>query len=182
MAGAGEFWVFAYGSLMWNPGFRFRFRDRRPALLRGYHRAFCLTSTHFRGTPDCPGVVLGLDRGGACRGVAYLVPEEDHAETHAYLRERELQHYVYLEKHLPVRLDDDRRVPALTYVADRANERYVGRRPVEWIVRRILEGHGHRGACFDYLENTVRHLDEMGIGDGPLHDLLEATRAARGNG
>ena len=78
-----DLWVFAYGSLIWDPGFPFE--EARPALLRGYHRAFCLYSTRYRGTPERPGLVLGLDRGGACRGVAFRVPGRHAAEVLRYL-------------------------------------------------------------------------------------------------
>jgi len=172
-----DFWVFGYGSLMWDPGFEHL--ERRPALLRGYHRAFCVTSHRYRGTPERPGLVLGLDRGGSCRGVAYRVVGTQRETTLAYLHDREMIHYVYIPKELPVVLDDGRRLSAHTYVADTAHQRYAGKLPRERLVEMILQGHGQRGACVDYLENTVRHLDELGIADGPLHDLLTQVRAAR---
>ena len=103
---AADLYVFAYGSLMWDPGFRFV--ERRRGLLRGYHRAFCIYSHHYRGTPQNPGLVLGLAPGGACRGIVYRVAPADDKEVRAYLWEREIGNDgVYVEKHLPVLLDGD---------------------------------------------------------------------------
>ncbi|MCP4328724.1 MAG: gamma-glutamylcyclotransferase [Alphaproteobacteria bacterium] len=173
-----DIWVFGYGSLMWHPGFDHC--ERAPALLRGYHRAFCLTSYRYRGTPEKPGLVLGLDRGGSCRGIAYRVAAERRDATLAYLHDREMVHYIYIPKALPVVLDDGRRVVAHTYTADPKHERYAGGLPVDELVQMVVQGHGERGACAEYLENTVRHLDELGINDGPLHDLLDRVAAVRG--
>jgi cation transport protein ChaC len=173
-----DLWVFAYGSLMWNPGFEHV--ERQPALLRGYHRAFCIYSISYRGTPDCPGLVLGLDRGGACRGIAYRVPETFRVATMTYLDAREMTYFVYVPKTLPVTLDDGRRIFAHTYVADPNHERYAGKLRLDELVPFVLQGYGERGACADYLENTVLHLDELGIRDGLLHDLLERVQERRG--
>ena len=178
MADTDEFWIFGYGSLMWHPGFDHL--ERVPALLRGYHRAFCIVSHHYRGTAERPGLVLGLDRGGSCRGIAYRAPADRRDEIMAYLHDREMIHYVYLQKRLPLALDDGRRIFAETYVADPDNDQYAGKLPIEELVRLTLQGHGNRGACAEYLENTVLHLDELGIRDGPLHDLRDRVRAAQG--
>jgi len=179
MPDSDEFWIFGYGSLMWHPGFDHL--ERVPALLRGYHRAFCIISRHYRGTAERPGLVLGLDRGGACRGIAYRAPADRRDEVMAYLHDREMIHYVYVHKQLPVALGDGRRVLADTYVADPDNDQYAGKLPVEELVRLTLQGLGSRGACAEYLENTVFHLDELGIRDGPLHDLLDRVRTAQGD-
>ncbi|MDJ0947868.1 MAG: gamma-glutamylcyclotransferase [Alphaproteobacteria bacterium] len=167
-----DFWVFGYGSLMWDPGFDFL--ERQPALLRGYHRAFCLYSHHYRGTPERPGLVLGLDRGGSCRGMAYRVADALKDSVQEYLYAREMLHYVYDERMVPVALPD-RRVLAHTYVADRSHEQYA-RLTLEETARLIAQGCGERGKNRDYLENTVQHLDELGVADGPLHDLRDRVR------
>jgi len=172
-----DLWVFGYGSLMWNPGFPFL--ERTPARVHGFHRAFCMTSEKYRGTPDRPGLVLGLDRGGSCLGIAYRVAAADREATVAYLHEREMFQYVYLPKTVCARLGDGRRVSAHTYVADRHHPRYAGGLPRDRIVRMIAQGRGQRGRCSEYLENTVRHLDELGIEDGPMHALLDEVRAYR---
>jgi cation transport protein ChaC len=97
-----ENWVFGYGSLMWNPGFRFT--ERRRAVIHGYHRSLCMLSHMYRGTPDRPGLVLGLDIGGACHGIAFRVADQDWAEAKAYLHAREQVTYMYQELVKPVRL------------------------------------------------------------------------------
>src|SRR5256885_16558684 len=123
----GDLWVFGYGSLMWRPGFEFI--EKVPARLIGEHRALCVYSFVHRGTPEKPGLVLGLDRGGACRGIAFRVAEPNRAATVAYLRAREQVTSVYREVMRAVWLENDarQRVSALTYVVDRSEERRVGK-------------------------------------------------------
>jgi cation transport protein ChaC len=105
-----DFWVFAYGSLMWNP--EFPHQGVRPARLLGYHRAFCVYSHHYRGTRERPGLVLGLDRGGSCLGRAYKVRAADGAEAAAILDERERRGGVYDPRWVEVRFADHRRAQA----------------------------------------------------------------------
>jgi cation transport protein ChaC len=164
-----DFWVFAYGSLMWRPGFEFV--EACPALLRGYHRAFCIASTHYRGSPEVPGLVLGLDRGGACRGRAYRIAAEQAAKVARYLHEREMVGGVYEPRWLKIKTPRGERTAA-AYVADRQNEQYAGKLPDDQIVAAIRRGVGVAGSNRDYLRSTVEHLDELGIADGPLHRLL----------
>ena len=171
-----SFWVFGYGSLMWRPDFPFR--EAAPALLRGYHRAFCIWSFHYRGSEDRPGLVLGLDRGGACRGRAFRVAKADAAAVCAYLHEREMITGVYEPRLLPVEVGK-RRVLAAAYLADRRHAQYAGKLSPERILRHILAGVGKSGSNYDYLESTVAHLDELGIADGPLHRLLEMAHRRR---
>ncbi len=160
--------VFAYGSLIWRPGFAFE--ARRPALLRGFHRRFCLTSRYYRGTAEQPGLVLGLDRGGACRGVTFTVAAEAAEATLAYLdaRENVAGEIVYTRRLLPVRLlDSGRVVQAVTYVADRRHAAYCRPAP-EVAAAAIARGIGQAGANRDYLINTVSHLRDLGIRDAAL--------------
>ncbi|MFT5539041.1 MAG: cation transport protein ChaC [Alphaproteobacteria bacterium] len=170
----GDLWVFGYGSLMWDPGFPFL--ARRPALLRGYHRALCVYSHVWRGTPACPGLVLGLDRGGACRGIAFRVAADEAAQVIDYLDRRERVTEVYVRKPMTVLLAGGERVVVETYVVDRAHLQYAGRLDPQESVRLVRQGSGRGGANFDYLENTVRHLDEMGLKEGALHDLARLVR------
>ena len=118
--------MFGYGSLMWRPGFEYIERVR--ARLIGEHRALCVYSFVHRGTPEKPGLVLGLDRGGACRGIAFRVAAQDSAATIAYLREREQVTSVYREVMRSVWLENDarQRVSALAYVVDRGHVQYAG--------------------------------------------------------
>ena len=183
----GDLWVFGYGSLMWRPGFPFR--ERHLATLTGYHRSLCIFSHVHRGTPDMPGLVLGLDRGGRCRGVAFGVAATDAEATLAYVREREQVTAVYIERHIKVRLDDGRNVPAVTYVADRAHSQYAGRLPTEELLRLVNQGAGISGANPDYVRATHRQLIEMGVSDSilagiaarlsqPAGDQAEAARSS----
>ncbi|MFQ5959201.1 MAG: gamma-glutamylcyclotransferase [Alphaproteobacteria bacterium] len=171
-----DIWVFGYGSLMWRP--EFPHRAAEPALIRGYHRAFCVRSVRYRGTRERPGLVLGLDRGGSCRGRAFRVAGPDAADVLAYLDEREMITRVYVRRIVPVELARGR-VRAYTFVVDRAHEQYAGKLSFERAAEIILNGTGAAGDNVEYLENTVAHLDELGIADGPLHVLLRLVEARR---
>lgn len=172
----GDFWVFGYGSLMWDPGFPYLREE--PALLYGYHRAFCIYSQRYRGTRERPGLVLGLDRGGACRGRAFRVAAADGEAVICYLYEREMFDHVYEPRWLEV-LVGRRRVRALAHVANRANVAYAGKLADARVVEIILGGHGARGPNIDYLVNTVAHIDELCIADTPIHRILRLVEAKR---
>jgi cation transport protein ChaC len=165
-------WVFAYGSLMWRPGFAYA--EARRARLTGYRRCFCIYSVHHRGTPDRLGLVLGLDRGGVCEGVAYRIAAADVAETRRYLRARELVNGVYREALVPVELEQEPRVEvmALAYIVERAHHTYAGRLPLRVQARVIRGAEGVSGANLDYLVSTVRHLGELGIREPELERLV----------
>lgn len=167
----GDFWVFGYGSLMWRPGFAHV--ETHLARLHGYRRALCVTSHVHRGTPERPGLVLGLDRGGSCLGLAFRVPGALRDEVVAYLRARELVTLVYLERLLPVRLAGGDVVPALTYVVDRAHEQYAGALDVDEAARRVSGAVGVSGANEEYVLNTVAHLKALGIRDHWLDGVAE---------
>jgi cation transport protein ChaC len=164
-------WIFAYGSLMWRPGFPYV--EAAPARLHGYHRSLCVYSWVHRGTREVPGVVLGLDRGGSCRGWAFRVSPEQEAEVLAYLDARELVTDVYRRKRVPVTVAD-RRVLAWSYVVRREHQQYAGRLAPEQLLDLVRRGVGRSGNCRDYLLGTVGHLEAMGIVDGPLHVLAQA--------
>ncbi len=167
----GDLWVFGYGSLIWRPGFEFI--ERVPARLIGEHRALCVYSFVHRGTPEKPGLVLGLDRGGACRGVAYRVPANNRKETVAYLRAREQVTSVYREVMRSVWLEDDarQRVSALAYVIDRGHVQYAGRLSIAEQLRHVLQGHGQSGNNRDYVLSTVKAIEAEGFRDATLHQL-----------
>lgn len=168
--GAG-FWVFAYGSLIWNPGFAFA--ERAPARLRGRHRRLCLLSYRYRGVPGNPGVVLGLDRGGSCRGFALRVAPDRAEETLAYLWRREMVTRAYAPAIVSVRRDSDgAALPALTFVVRRNHPQYCGYWTDDAIVELVLQGHGAAGRALDYLRATVAHLDESGMPDRGLAAVL----------
>ena len=168
MKQGGEVWVFAYGSLMWDPGFAYL--EAAPALLRGYHRAFCIYSFVYRGTEARPGLVLGLDRGGACKGMAFRIAAAKGAGVLDYLDAREKVTDVYVRRAVPITVGG-RKVTAHTYVADRGHHQYAGTQTLRQAVRLIAQGAGVGGSNRDYLESTVNHLDKLGITDGPLLQL-----------
>jgi cation transport protein ChaC len=169
----GDLWIFGYGSLMWNPGFRYR--ERAPAVVHGYHRAFCIYSSRWRGTPERPGLVLGLDRGGACRGVAFLVAAADVAETLNELWQREMRRKVYLPRLLRARLPDAE-ARAFTFVADPRHAGYAGGLSIEETARLVGTCCGARGPNIEYLTRTIDHLEELGVRD---HNLLRVLAAVR---
>jgi glutathione-specific gamma-glutamylcyclotransferase len=171
--GTGELWVFGYGSLMWRPGFEFL--ERVPARLKGLHRAFCVFSYVHRGTPERPGLVLGLDRGGMCRGIAYRVAAGARAKTIAYLRAREQVTSVYLEAMRRIELEDAarRQVSALCYIVDRGHVQYAGRLSLAERVHYVRQGHGRSGPNREYVLDAVRALEALGYRETDLHLLAE---------
>ena len=165
-------WVFGYGSLIWNPAFAYD--ERRVGTLYGYHRRFCFWSTAGRGTPDAPGMMLGLDRGGSCPGVVLGVRRE-RAETElASVFMRELTGRAYHVRLLRVATGDGP-VRAIAFVADREARNYAGRVPDAEIARHIAQGCGHLGSCADYLFNTTQHLKRLGVRDRRLEKLCRLT-------
>ncbi len=164
-----DFWVFGYGSLMWNPGFEFQ--EKIPARAFGYRRSLCVHSWVHRGTQEKPGLVLGLDHGGSCRGMAFRVDRSLKDEVVAYLRERELVTHVYKERTMPVLLGDGRRALALTYVIDRAHVQYAGALSAETAAAIVADAVGKSGANPDYVLNTLSHLKGMGIRDHWLEEV-----------
>jgi len=159
----GDFWVFGYGSLMWRPGFAHVETQR--ARLFGYRRALCVTSHVHRGSVEKPGLVLGLDKGGSCVGLAFRVPDDLESEVMAYLRERELVTNVYKERRLKVRLRAGHDVEAVGYVVDREHHQYAGHLSAQEAALRITGAVGRSGANEEYVLNTVAHLEAMRISD-----------------
>jgi cation transport protein ChaC len=168
---AEDLWVFAYGSLMWRPDFPYE--ERMEARLVGAHRALCVYSFVHRGTPERPGLVLGLDRGGACRGIAYRVPMAARADTVTYLRAREQVTSVYRETMRPVWLkgSPERRVKALCFMIDRGHVQYAGRLSLEQQLHHVRQGHGQSGPNRDYVIATVAALEQLGFRETELHLL-----------
>lgn len=167
----GDLWIFGYGSLMWRPGFDFI--EKVPARLIGEHRALCVYSFVHRGTPEKPGLVLGLDRGGACRGIAFRVAAKNRRAVVAYLREREQVTSVYREVMRSVWLENEarERVSALAYVVDRGHVQYAGRLSLTEQLRHVRQGHGQSGPNQEYVLSTVKAIEEQGFRDRQLHQL-----------
>ena len=179
----GGFWVFGYGSLMWRPGFEYL--ERRKARLSGYRRAFALRSVRYRGTPEAPGLVLGLDwdPNAVCTGMAFRVCPTRGDAVRAYLAERELVTRSYFEVLHPIVLDpapgDDaaQTAEAICYILDRTHPQYCGGLTLEEQARIIARSAGPAGTNRDYLHNTVAHLVELGVEDGDLFALDRMVRA-----
>lgn len=173
---AGETWVFGYGSLIWDPGFQPA--EAVPARLEGWARSFCMRSIHFRGTAEAPGLVLALDAtpGASCAGLALRIAPPEVEEVLAALRARELISDAYLERLLPLRLQDGRQVQAIAYVIDREGPQYcrLGLAEQAAIIARAA---GARGPNRDYLYNTVAHLAALGLHDTDLEALMSRVRA-----
>lgn len=171
-------WVFAYGSLLWNP--EFTPVEWRKATLSGYHRSFCMLSIHHRGTLADPGLVLALDaaQGGTCEGLALKIAPQDHDTVIAMLRERELVSSAYVERRLTVRLEDGTEVEAYTYVIDPDHEQYCDF-SLETQAKMIAEATGGRGPNHEYLENTQGRLQELGVNDPDLMWLVDRVRELR---
>ena len=172
----GDLWVFGYGSLMWRPGFDFL--ERVPARLVGLHRALCVYSFVHRGTPEQPGLVLGLDRGGMCRGIAFRVAAAAREHTIAYLRGREQVTSVYVETMRRVELEDatGRQVRALCYTVDRGHVQYAGRLTLAECLHHVRQGHGRSGPNRDYVLDAVESLEALGYRETELHLLAEQLR------
>lgn len=165
------FWVFGYGSLLWNP--EFDFIDHAPATLTGYARSFCMWSIHHRGSVETPGLVLALDaqHDASCRGVAFRVGADTALQCLADLRERELVSSAYVEHHVPVRLDDGRDVTALAYVIDPDHAQYTGPLTLDQQADIIARATGGRGPNSAYLFSTATHLADLGMEDADLTAL-----------
>jgi len=173
--GAG-WWVFAYGSLLWNP--LFPFAEARPGMLRGLHRRFCLYSMASRGTPEAPGLVLGLDRGGACTGVAYRLPAPVAIDELHLLWRREMVVGSYRPKWARVR-SGDREIVALAFTVKHDHPQYTGGLSLDEQARVIASAAGAFGSTFDYLERTRVALVTHGIVDPYLEELATRVRRLR---
>jgi len=174
-----DFWVFGYGSLIWRPDFDYQQRAR--ALLHGAHRRLCVFSHVHRGTVEKPGLVIGLDRGGSCHGVAYRIRDDLVEKTKAALRAREQVTMVYLERMRPVRLLDGSAatVNAICFLVDRQHPQYTGEISFKEQVELVRRGEGRSGPNVEYLSNTVAHMRELGIRDQRLEAIDDAVRGGQ---
>ena len=178
----GTLWVFGYGSLMWSPDFPNT--AAHPALLRGYHRALCIYSTHYRGTPQRPGLVLGLRSGGACHGIAFRVHRADAKEALRTLWDREMLNLVYQPRFVPVTLRGDdsvhgQRVHALTFTANPDHTQFAHGLSLEQTAQLVAQGRGKRGANITYVDNTLQHMQVLGVQDHKLTHVLQRAKTLR---
>jgi len=174
----GDLWVFGYGSLMWSPGFRYE--EKETALARGYHRALCILSSRYRGTPEKPGLVMGLCRGGSCWGMAFRVRETRVPQVLQTLWHREMRNKVYKPTLIRVTASPGRRVRALAFVADTAHHQFVRELDLHGRARLVAQGIGQRGRCVDYIRNTLEHMLELGVNDPHLARVLDLARNLAG--
>ncbi len=172
-----DVWVFGYGSLMWNPAFAYA--ERAVGVVRGYHRRFCLWLQMGRGSPDNPGLMLALDRGGVCRGVAFRIPAAEARAELLLVWRREMFGRAYLARWVQVRMVGAA-VPAITFVVNRTDPRYAARIDDAQAARHIATARGSLGSCASYLENTVAHLQSLGIRDAGLQRIAAGVAALRG--
>lgn len=172
-------WIFAYGSLMWDPGVPVA--EAVPALLDGWHRSFCLISTEYRGSRDKPGLVLGLDADPAshCRGMMLRIAAADWEAAIAEVRARELVTDAYREITVTPLLDDGRRIAALTYVVRPGHDQYAGGLCLDEQAAMIAAASGMRGPNVDYLRNFMAQLHAMGLDDPTSASLAEAVARLR---
>ncbi len=165
-------YVFGYGSLIWNPGFPFV--SSQKALLRGAHRSLSIYSHRHRGTPERPGLVFGLSRGGSCLGVAFEVEASGWPAVFDYLQEREQDRGVYREAWRKVNLVDGREVSALAYLVNESHPQFAGRLSVAAQVELVRAGTGESGRNTEYVRNTANHLLSLGIRDRVLDEIVAA--------
>lgn len=175
--GGSDIWVFGYGSLIWRP--EFAFEEKRDALLRGYHRSLCLWSRINRGTPERPGLVLGLDAGGACRGVAYRVAGNLVPDTIDALWRREMASGAYLPRWLSCQTPDGL-VQALVFVMDRSKPAYARDLTPQQQALIVRDAHGKYGPCIEYVMETVHALRAVGIRDDKLECVAGALQTCQG--
>ncbi len=168
-------WVFGYGSLIWNPGFAFR--RSATATLYGAHRALSIYSHRHRGTPERPGLVFGLSRGGSCRGIAFEVDAAAWPTTFAYLQAREQDRGVYREAWRNVVLEGGGSVRALAYLVNEDHPQFAGPLDLDRQLELVRMGRGESGANTEYVRNTASHLLALGIRDRVLEQIVAALDA-----
>jgi len=171
--GHGDLWIFGYGSLMWNP--EFDFDVHRVATIYGYHRQFCLWSRINRGTPDQPGLVLTLERGGSCRGIAYRLRSDTAREQLSNLWRREMSMGSYIPRWLDCHAGSDR-FEAMGFVVNRRCTGYAGKLPIDTMVQAIATARGKYGSSAEYLFRTEHTLEQHGIRDERVRHLAERVR------
>lgn len=169
-----DVWLFGYGSLVWNP--IIRFEERHVAKLRGYHRRFCLWSHINRGSPQKPGLVLGLDSGGSCRGVAFRI-RGDHAENELRLLwRREMVLGSYCPRWVKVGMGD-RELSAIAFVVRRDHPSYAGRLPLDTVLKIMVSARGFLGTPTEYLHQTIQGLLRHGVRDAYLMEIRKHVNA-----
>ncbi len=168
-----DVWVFGYGSLMWNPAFQYA--DRCITTLHGYHRRFCLWTHAGRASVESPGLILALEPGGSCRGEAFRIPGRQAESELDVIWAREMVAMSYRPSWVTLH-GQSGPFRAITFVSNRAEQRYAGRLPADQVAATLARASGPLGTARDYLERTVAHLQELGLSDRHLNELLSEIR------
>jgi glutathione-specific gamma-glutamylcyclotransferase len=163
-----DVWVFGYGSLIWNP--IIHYEERRVARVHGFHRRFCLWSHVNRGSMQKPGLVLGLDTGGSCHGVAYRIAARRAADELRLIWRREMVLGSYTPRWVPID-SGGTAMRAIAFVVNRRHPSYAGRLPLETVIRTLVSARGYLGTPAEYLLETVKGLVEHGVRDSYLMEL-----------
>ena len=166
--GENEIWLFGYGSLMWNPCIHYL--DRQPALLHGFHRNFCLRAPTGRGSPERPGLMLALKNGGSCRGIVYQIDPAIADQELSIVWDREMISGAYQPRLLKLTTPLGQK-QAIAFVINRQHPRFIPHIELSEAASMIAHAEGWLGTCAEYLFSTVEHLDELGVADGPMHEL-----------
>jgi len=169
-----DVWVFGYGSLMWNPAINIVASET--ARVEGFHREFCLTIAFGRGSPEKPGLMLALDEGGDCVGVAHRIAAGQAQSELEILWQREMLSGAYQPHWLDAETSEGKR-RVITFVINRAHPRYEGGLSHEHVADRVASAEGVFGTNRDYLYRMTAHLNSLGVTDGPMHDLERRVRA-----
>ena len=172
-----EVWIFAYGSLIWNPAIHFA--EREKVLVDGFHRSFCFWTVLGRGCEENPGLMMGLEPGGSSNGLAYRIDADDLDTEMDILFRRELMSYVYKPTWVDATLAEspDKTIKVLAFVVDPEHERFCGELDEPTLVRHIATASGPLGRNCDYLFQLTEHLRELGFTDGPLLELEARVRS-----
>jgi glutathione-specific gamma-glutamylcyclotransferase len=163
-----DVWLFGYGSLMWNPAIQFV--ERRAAQVQGWHRRYCLWLHGGRGSPENPGLMLALERGGSCGGILFRIAAAEARSELLLAWRRELFTDAYHSRWVTARTTDGQ-VQAVTFVANRAHLRYAGRLEEASVAARLASATGSLGSCMQYLAATLDTLHSMGLRDRSLERL-----------
>jgi cation transport protein ChaC len=171
--GLTEFWIFGYGSLMWDA--TFPYAQSKPARLLGWRREMCIWTALARGTPAFPGLSLGLMPGGVCEGVAYELAGSRRDQALEMIWQREMWTDIYTATWVTLEIEG-RLLPALTFTTNQASRQFVGDLALEDVVEHIAKAEGERGPCRDYLSNTVARMRSLGIDEPHLHALNDVVK------
>ncbi|NWH09245.1 MAG: gamma-glutamylcyclotransferase [Alphaproteobacteria bacterium] len=169
-----DVWVFGYGSLMWNPAIHVE--ESRMATLQGYSRSFCLLLKMGRGSPENPGLMLAIDEGGACTGIAHRIASERVESETNILWMREMLSGAYIPRWVELEVEGERQ-RAFTFIINRAHPRYTGHLPIEQVARQIAHAEGVLGKNSDYLFRTMGELERLGVHDAPIAEIHARVRA-----